>query len=67
MIRLGSGLYQSCDALLRRPLPETEDVVNEIERFAKSEKVREGKLALIADVNDMEKEVKQRLIEVRDA
>ncbi|GAA5946328.1 hypothetical protein JCM3765_000199 [Sporobolomyces pararoseus] len=67
LIRLGSGLYQSCDALLRRPLPEVEDIVNEIERFAKSQKVREGKFALIAEVNDMEKEVKQRLIEVRDA
>ncbi|GAA6005160.1 hypothetical protein JCM11491_002598 [Sporobolomyces phaffii] len=66
LIALGSGLYQSCDALLRRPLPETDDIVREIEKFAKSKNIEIGKLVLVAETEGFEKEVKQRLIAVRD-
>ncbi|GAA5906396.1 uncharacterized protein JCM6883_005538, partial [Sporobolomyces salmoneus] len=66
LIHLGSGAYQICDALLRRPLPETDEIIKEIQQFAKSRKIEESRIVLVADMQGMEKEVKQRLIEVRN-
>ncbi|GAA5933877.1 uncharacterized protein JCM15063_000498 [Sporobolomyces koalae] len=67
MLNLGSGLYHSCDLLLRRPLPEIEDIVNDIHRFAKSKKVAADKLVLVADWQSMELEVRKRLNAVKQA
>lgn len=64
LVKLGSGSYYACEALLRRPLPESHEIVTEIESFAKREQL--DKLVLVADLEAYDDDVKQRLIQVRN-
>jgi len=66
LVRLGKGSFISFDSFLRRPLPDTKEIVKEIEALRKKEKLGKERMVLIAEVEGMDTEGKERLKEVRD-
>lgn len=69
LIALGKGSYFLLDSLLHRPIPTTQSIVDEIEKFRKKEKIEKGRLVIIVDKDAVKanQEVRDKLRELRES